>query len=265
MERDVEVEPGIVLRMLDLGGGPPVVLLAGFGFDHEVWDRQVRTLLEAGRRVVGIDLRGTGGSSKPAAEYALEDHIADVGAVLDALDLAEVSLVGWSFGGLVAFGLAARSPRVARLVLVGSNGVRVTAAPDFPFGPPADGLEARLVKGEQRMRAVARRQAVLAGFREPPAPEVIEWLMTIQMRMPSWSAVACMKTYARADQRRLIDAVRVPVLQITGEADQAAPPAAAHWLAERLADSRVVEIPECGHTALIEQPDAPEAALLEFV
>jgi len=260
----VEVEPGISVDVCDVGSGPPVVLLAGFGFDHEVWDRQVRELSDD-HRVVAVSLRGTGASTKPKAGYGMPRLAQDVVAVLERLDLRDVALVGWSFGGLVAFRIAAVAPqRVARLALVGSNGVRASATDGFPFGAPEDALCAALVHGESEDRLRARRRAVAGGFYAPPDPDVLDWLMRIQLRMPSWSAVACFDTYARAEQRELMSKVRMPVVQMVGEHDRVAPVTGARWLNERLSDATLVELPDCGHTPMIEAPEPFGARLSAF-
>src|SRR3984893_13093914 len=133
----VEVEPGIRLFVEDLGAGPPVVLVAGFGLSHEVWDAEARSVLEAGCRAVCVDLRGTGKSSKPIDGYSVDRLAADVSSALEALDLREVTFVGWSFGGQIGLRLAGGgSARVARLVLVCSNGVRASRSEGVPVGAP---------------------------------------------------------------------------------------------------------------------------------
>ena len=148
----------------DVGEGRPLVLIPGFGLNHEVWEGQVRALVEE-HRVVCIDLRGTGRSDKPTGGYGIDRLADDVLEVLESLDLHEVTLVGWSFGGQVAFRLAARSPeRLRQLVLIASNGVRASRSEDFPFGPDADSLETALVRAG-RMRHGRRH----GGGRSAPA------------------------------------------------------------------------------------------------
>ncbi|MBO0727682.1 MAG: alpha/beta fold hydrolase, partial [Acidimicrobiaceae bacterium] len=63
--RLVRTADGTGVAVHDLGSGPTVVLVAGFGLDHTVWDRQVGLLAAAGRRVVAVDQRGHGASDKP--------------------------------------------------------------------------------------------------------------------------------------------------------------------------------------------------------
>jgi pimeloyl-ACP methyl ester carboxylesterase len=253
------------LHVQDVGAGRPVVLLAGFGLSHPVWDRQVRVLVEAGYRAVCIDLRGTGGSPKPAGGYDVDTLASDVERVLDELDLRDVTLVGWSFGGQVAFRLTARCDRVRGLVLLTSNAVRASRSEAFPFGPPGDKLEAQLVAGERADRLAARRATLTSGFASAPSDEVLQFLLRVQLQMPSWAAVASYHAYLQTDLVDDLPAVTVPVLQIMGAADPVMPLAGADWLQERLSDARLVVLQDCGHYPMFEAPDALDAALLEFL
>ncbi|WP_181780006.1 alpha/beta fold hydrolase [Pseudonocardia pini] len=262
----VEVGSGVGIAVHELGAGPPVVLVPGFGFDHRVWDRQVRVLTEAGRRVVCVDQRGHGDSDKPLAGYSVEELARDLGAVLDAVLDGPCTLVGWSFAGQVGFRLAAERPDlVARLALVCSNGVRATRSDDFPFGgKPAD-LERLMVEAERADRIAARRTAITPGFAAAPDPALVDWLVGISLAMPSWSAVACHRAMLHADLVADIPRVTQPVLQLVGAADPVFSARGARWLAERLADTRLVELADCGHYPLFERPTEFDEALLGFV
>jgi pimeloyl-ACP methyl ester carboxylesterase len=263
----VSVEPGVRLYVQDLGMGPPVVLLAGFGLSHPVWDAEVRELTAAGHRAVCVDLRGTGLSDKPLGGYGVPRLADDVGAVLEALDLREVTLVGWSFGGQVALRLAAAAPageRVGRLVLVCSYGVRASRSEAFPFGPDPDALASALIAGERERRPAARRQTITSGFAGNADPDAVAFLLSVQLQMPSWAAVACYESYLRTDLVGLLARVGVPVLQILGEQDPVTSAAGAAWVADRVPDSRIVRLPGCGHYPMLEAGDAFRAALTDF-
>jgi len=261
----VGVAPDVELYVQDVGSGPPVLLLAGFGLDHSVWDGQVR-MLGARHRVLCVDLRGTGRSSKPYDGYRLERLAADVGAVLEQLEVREATLAGWSFGGQVAFRVAAEHrDRIARLVLVASGGVRASRSDAFPFGADPERLERRLVGAELKDRLAARAATIASGFHREPAGHTLDFLIRASLRMPSWAAVASYRTYLYSDSSALIGAVDMPVLQIAGEADHVHSPEAARWLRERLGDSRVQVLPACGHYPMFEAPEAFDAALAAFI
>jgi pimeloyl-ACP methyl ester carboxylesterase len=112
---------GVTLAVADEGAGPAVLLLHGFPDSSYVWRHQVAPLIEAGLRVVAPDLRGFGESDAPEAveEYALTRSVADMLAVLDALDVERAHVVGHDFGAALAWLLAAMAPdRVDRLVVM---------------------------------------------------------------------------------------------------------------------------------------------------
>jgi 3-oxoadipate enol-lactonase len=97
--------------------GLPVLVCNGLGASPAAWSDVLAP--DSGFRVVGWDHRGLGGSDRPAdaARVRVEDHLADARAVLDAFDLPEALVVGWSLGVNVAFELALADPQRTRGVL----------------------------------------------------------------------------------------------------------------------------------------------------
>ena len=120
---------GIELAVLDEGDGPAVLLLHGFPDSHHVWRHQISALVDAGFRAIAPDLRGFGESDRPAEvqAYAVRHSVADMLAILDALDVDRVRVVGHDWGASLAWGVAAYLPdRVEKLVAlsVGHPGTR---------------------------------------------------------------------------------------------------------------------------------------------
>src|SRR3954453_12376627 len=112
---------GVELEVHDDGprDGPAVLLVHGFPDSSHLWRHQVETLTGAGLRAIAPDMRGFGASDKPQSvdEYRLTRAVADLVALLDALDLRTVNLVGHDWGAGVAWVFAALHPdRVERLV-----------------------------------------------------------------------------------------------------------------------------------------------------
>ena len=110
---------GLGFHVVDRGSGPAVLLLHGFPDSSYLWRNQIRTLVEAGFRVIAPDLRGFGESAKPAAaeSYALPIIFNDVIGILDALEVTRTHVVGHDWGAPVAWLLASLTPeRVERLV-----------------------------------------------------------------------------------------------------------------------------------------------------
>ena len=109
---------GVRLHALDWGGeGPPALFLHGGRLTAQTWD-YVCLGLRGPVRAVALDLRGHGDSDR-TEDDSLEAHVADIGAVLDALAWPKVHLIGMSYGGLIAAHFAAAAPhRLLSLVTV---------------------------------------------------------------------------------------------------------------------------------------------------
>jgi non-heme chloroperoxidase len=131
-----ENSTSIELYYEDHGSGPPVVLIHGWPLNGDAWEKQTAALPAAGHRVIAYDRRGFGRSSKPAIGYNYDTFAADLDAVLCALDLTDVSLVGHSMGTgeitryIGKFG----TKRLRKAVLVGTLGPYLVKAPDNPEG-----------------------------------------------------------------------------------------------------------------------------------
>lgn len=127
---------GIAIHYEVRGHGTPVVLLHGFTASSGQWDYAgIAAELENHYRVVLIDLRGHGRSDKPQDPdaYTLEQRLSDINAVLDAEGVERAHFLGYSMGGWLAFGMAARFPgRVASLMVGGAHPFDEPATPFYP-------------------------------------------------------------------------------------------------------------------------------------
>jgi len=104
---------GIQMHVVDEGEGAPVLLLHGFPDTHAVWRHQIPALVAAGYRVIAPDVRGHGETEAPKAvrEYRLDQQVADVLGLLDALQITQpVRLVGHDLGAITGWVLAGRHP-----------------------------------------------------------------------------------------------------------------------------------------------------------
>lgn len=155
-------------------GPPPVLLVHGFASDSVVtWEGTgwVRALLDAGRSVVTVDLRGHGASDKPTDgdAYAPDRLGADLVAVLDSADVPIVDIVGYSMGNRVVSALCELAPdRVRRLVIGGAGPSELFATWSLDEAraylvddvPPSNRLIAEVLR--PAIRAGADRDALLA-------------------------------------------------------------------------------------------------------
>lgn len=112
---------GLGFEVADEGAGTPVVLLHGFPDTHVLWRHQVKALTAAGFRTIAPDMRGRGGSDRPAgvADYALQKIVGDVTGIMDALGVRRAHVVGHDWGAAVAWLVAMLAPdRVDHLVAI---------------------------------------------------------------------------------------------------------------------------------------------------
>ena len=110
---------GLRLHYLDWPGGAPAVLcLPGITANAHAFAGLAQEL-SPHLRVLAMDLRGRGESDKPPTGYTMEAHVADAAGLMDAVDISQGVVIGWSLGAKIAMALAATHPhRVDRLVLL---------------------------------------------------------------------------------------------------------------------------------------------------
>jgi len=127
-QRFITLATGVRVRVAESGprNGEPVLMLPGWCCTVYMYRHAFDELARRGMRAIAVDLRGFGLSDRPdvAGAYSLDAYLADLAALLDALDLKRVALVGQSMGGGVALHFALRNPeRVERLVLINPTGL----------------------------------------------------------------------------------------------------------------------------------------------
>lgn len=237
---------------------PALVLLHGLGGNAAMWRRQYSALGER-FRVIGWDMPGYGESDPLSGNPEPADYARALAALLDAIGVDEVSLVGQSVAALIAASFARAFPERTRAV--------VLAHPLFGFGalPP----EERAAAVEGRTGAFLRLGP--RGFAEDRGPRLLasgaseeliaEVVATMAEARPEGyvPAVAMMTGADLAAEAPLIDA---PVHVVAGSEDPLAPPARCLGLAESLPGATCTTIEKAGHYAALERPEAFNSALL---
>jgi pimeloyl-ACP methyl ester carboxylesterase len=229
---------------------PTTLLLHAFPLDARMWDHLTATLEEAGYPVLAPDLPG----DEPELGF-------DVWAQR-VLGLVEGPFVpvGCSMGGYLAFELWRQAPeRIAALVLVDTR-----ATPDAPAQRVARDDSIRVL-GEAGHEAFWVDLAPKI-FAESADPAVVERARTIAFEQPLTGLVATQETIRdRADSRPTLATIDVPVLVLVGEEDKLTPPADSEAMVVALPNARFSRIPNAGHLAPFEQPEAVAGAVREFL
>ena len=254
------------LAYLDRGRGAPVVFIHGWSLGSAIWSLQTDWLAERGLRVVAYDRRGHAGSDKPADGYDFDTLAADLAAVLDQLDLNDVTLVGHSMGaGEVARYLARHGrKRIARTLLV---------APTTPFALKTadnpDGID-RAVYDKIVATLEADPPAYLAAgapgfFGRGAEPEMVEWGLSIARQASVPALVKCLRAFSETDFRANMRAFTMPTLIVYGTGDVPSMAKNAARTAALIAGSRVAPYEGAPHGLFLTDPARFNRDLLEFI
>jgi pimeloyl-ACP methyl ester carboxylesterase len=223
------------------GSGPPVILLHGGLGNSGNWGYQVRALIENGYRAIVIDSRGHGRSTRDARPFSYELMASDASAVMDALQLEQAGLVGWSDGACTALVLAANAPaRVAGVFFFACN-MDPSGTKDVEFGPILKRCFSRHVKDYERLSATPEQFAEFAGA-----------VGLMQRTQPNYSA---------AD----LAEIGVPVAIVQSEHDEFIKREHAEYLAGSIPNAELILLPGVSHFAPLQRPEQFNSAMLGFL
>jgi non-heme chloroperoxidase len=213
----------------DWGEGHPVVLIHGWPLSHEMWEYQIGDLVDAGFRVIAYDRRGFGKSSKPHYGYDYETLTGDLRAILDGLDLQDVTLVGFSMGGgeVVRYFSRYGGERVTRIALIGSITPYMLKTLDNPNGIKESIFEDMLASMKNdRIDFLDTFGKMFFGvslINKPISTPLLEYYRMLGSVASPRATRECAKAFAYTDFREDILSVNVPTLIIHGDADKTVP------------------------------------------
>ncbi len=255
---------GINLNVAVQGTGTPVVLLHGLTSNITAMQREIDHLSRT-FQVVAIDSRGHGRSDKPA-QYTLQDHVADVFGVLDALQLDRVALIGVSMGSYIAQGVAAQQPqRVAKLVLITAKAQGQTSSSARFLADHAAELQG---KSSAEVQAF-----LLANIFAPTTSAAIKQELYDFSRQQAAAGLmltpeqilAANQALEGFDFRPLLPAVTAETLVISGRYDPLNPVAAGQEIAAAIPQATFVVLEHSGHVPTLEEPQRLLALIEAFL
>ena len=254
---------GIELAVADEGNGPPLVLVHGFPLDHGMWSAQVEAL-SGQYRVIAPDLRGFGRSGVTEGKVTMEQFADDLAALLDALEVDQpVAFCGLSMGGYIGWAfLRNHRRRVRALILCDTR-----AAADTPEAA-AGRLETadRVLREGPAPMVDAMLPKLLAEATLRSRPHRVESLRGVMLSTdPEGIAAAGRGMAERPDATPMLPRIDCPCLVLVGRLDALSTPGEMRAMAGAIPGARFVEIPGAGHMAPVENPDAFNAAIIEFL
>jgi pimeloyl-ACP methyl ester carboxylesterase len=241
---------GVRIHYEDNGSGDPVLITHGYASSTRAWDGQAKTLGKQ-YRIVTWDMRGHADTDSPDAQeqYSEAATVEDMAAILDHLGIEKAVISGLSLGGYMSLAFYLAHPERVRALML------------FDTGPGYNNPKGREGWNETSERRAKRFEelglAAVGGSAE---------VKISVHRSAEGLAKAARGMLAQFDDRviKSLEQVKVPALVLVGANDQPFL-AATDYMASRIPGAKKVVIPDAGHPANLDQPEAFDAAVLEFL
>jgi non-heme chloroperoxidase len=262
----------IDLYYKDWGTGQPIVFSHGWPLNADAWDDQLLFVASHGYRAIAYDWRGFGRSTQPWTGNNMDTYADDIAALIEALDLRDVVLVGHSTGGGQVTRYIGRhgAARVAKAVLVDAITPLMLKTAANPGGTPIeafDTLRAGLLA--DRSQFYKDLSAPFYGANRPGSTvsqgtRDMFWLWGMQAGLKG--AYDCIKAFSETDLTEDLKKIDVPTLIVHGDDDQIVPIADSAPLSAKLVPNATLKFyPGAPHGLTATHKDQLNADLLAFL
>lgn len=263
---------GTPIYYKDWGRGPVITFSHGWPLNADAWDGQMLFLVQHGFRVVAHDRRGHGRSGQASSGNDMNGYADDLAAVIDTLDLRNITLVGHSTGGGEVVRYIGRhgTKRVAKAVLIGAVPPFLLATGAHPEGLPLevfDSIRAELFRDRSQF---FRNLAIQFYGANRPDAKVSQgvldqfWFWSMQSGLKN--AYECVQAFSATDFTEDLKKIDVPTLLMHGEDDQIVPINESSRKSERLIKGvKTLYYPGAPHGLTATHQDQVNADLLAFL
>jgi pimeloyl-ACP methyl ester carboxylesterase len=239
----------------ELGEGPPLLLINGYGATKDDWDPTFVETLAGSSRVICPDNRDIGDSGAGDKPLSIESMARDMIELADSLQIESIAVAGWSMGGFISQQLAADAPdRVSSLVLLSTD-------PGGSIAEPRDaGIQKKLTDHSGTPHERARR---LLELLFPPAMAIDiyerfgDLVADAQARLTNELLEAqekAMEEWSRSDAESRLSSITAPALVAAGSEDIVIPPVNAELISARLTDSWLIRFQGAAHALMAQEP-----------
>lgn len=244
------------------GDGEPLVLIPGFRTGLWLWFRQVEALGKRFRTIV-FDPRGIGQSDHSPAPLTARNSAEDLASLLSALNIESAHILGVSFGGFVAQEFALAYPQMTRSLILCCTSF---GGPRHLL-PPVAILQAWAAAVNTDERARQNFQLIFSPKFIKEQPDEFERVMHLRLKNPvsDQTHFAQVQAAATFDVEARVADIKAPTLVLTGDEDTLVPAGNSDNLASRIPQARLKVIAGGSHMFFMEQPEAFNDAVIEFI
>ncbi|MCJ7558779.1 MAG: alpha/beta hydrolase [Gammaproteobacteria bacterium] len=262
---------GVHLAYEDVGSGPAILLIHGWGVSGALFAGQVDSL--AGRhRILVPDLPGHGSSSRfpPGATFGrLADCVAEF---ITTVRPGPLCVVGWSMGAMIAWDLLRRFPNIDIAGLVTVDMVpRLLNGPDWSYGL-RDGADRHvfdrhlaMMRNEWSAFTEIFMSRILAPGHSPRKEALLALTKKATLKNDPESMASIWEEMVEQDFRADLPALDLPTLVVSGSQSRLYGPRGCQWVANHMPQARMVEFSTSGHAPNLEDPEQFNRVLSEFV
>jgi 3-oxoadipate enol-lactonase len=251
---------GIQVNYQVEGDGPWVVMSHSLACSLAMWTPQIAAL-RSRYRVLAFDTRGHGASDAPAGAYTLEQLADDLHGLLAALKVERPHFVGLSMGGMIGMTYALKYPGVFRSLVLCDTTSRFPpeAAPLW-----ADRIRIATTQGMEPLVEPTLKRWFTEGYLAQ-RPPVVEEVARMIRATPPIGYAGCCHAIPKIDATDRLHEIRCPVQIIVGEQDAGTPVAMSKAMQEAAPGSELVILPDASHLSNLQQPEAFNRALMDFL
>jgi pimeloyl-ACP methyl ester carboxylesterase len=260
----------------DWGAGQPIVFASSWAFSGEMWEYQTLPLSERDLRCITYDRRGHGRSDDPGRGYDFDTLADDLAALIEQLDLRDVTLVGHSTGCAEIARYLSRHgvSRIARVALISPTTPFVLRTADNPEGAPKSYLDQHIEMIMRDRPAYFSGDGAISffglGSSWPRGPllssEIVQWAIGLLLQASPKAVVELRRTANETDFRPDMRAFHAPTLIIHGDKDQSAPlELCGRRTAEAIVGSRLLIYEGAAHGLFLTERERLNRDLLAFI
>jgi non-heme chloroperoxidase len=268
----IVTDDGTELYYKDWGEGPPVTFSHGWPLSSDMWDGQMLFLAQNGFRAIAHDRRGHGRSSQTSSGNDMNGFADDLAAVIEALDLNDVTVVGHSTGGGEVARYIGRhgTSRVAKAVLISAVPPGLVQSDANPEGLPIEAVNG-ILAGLMEDRSQFYKDLALQFYgANRPGAEVSQGILdefwTWSMQSGLKNSYESVKSLGETDFTEDLEKFDVPTLVLHGEDDQIVPVRISAMRSARIIkDVKDIYYPGAPHGITATHQDQVNAELLTFL